>query len=198
MEILALNGELAELKQLVDFILEVNFPHLLRETASPEEAVLALFSEIVDHTARLIAQWDAVGFVHGVLNTDNMSLLSLTIDYGPFGFVDEYDSHFVPNRSDDEGRYDLEAQAHIGLWNLDRLARVLKPLLLAEEQRKSLDLVLAGYTSRYQQHRVQLFRSKLGLATARTEDSQLIELLLGIMELTEADFTQTFRYKNPF
>ena len=196
-EILALNGELAELKRLADFILEVNFPHLRGDnTESPGEeegdTYLAMFSEICDKTALLIAKWDAVGFAHGVLNTDNMSVLSLTIDYGPFGFVNEYSSHFTPNHSDDEGRYDLSSQAHIGLWNLDRLARALKPLLTAEKQ-KSLELTLGGYSRNYEQHRLTFFRQKLGLSGVEPGDSQLIELLLNCMELTEADFTQTFR-----
>lgn len=180
------------LKQLTEFILDVNFPHIVKDSTSFEDAVLAMFSEVCDRTATLIAQWDAVGFAHGVLNTDNMSILGLTIDYGPFGFVEAYSPHFTPNHSDDEGRYDLGNQANIGRWNLERLARALRPLLPPDRQ-PELEMVLASYSRTYEEQRLNLFRRKLGLAGTEPEDGELVELLLESMELTEADFTQTFR-----
>ena len=88
-----------------------------------------MFAQIVDATAHLVAKWMSVGFTHGVLNTDNLSLASITIDYGPFGFLDAYDPNFIPNHSDDSGRYDYESQPGICLWNLGRLAVALTPLL---------------------------------------------------------------------
>jgi uncharacterized protein YdiU (UPF0061 family) len=192
-EILAKNGEYNELKRLADFILEVNFSHLLKENAEKDDAYLAMFSEICDLTARLIAQWESVGFAHGVLNTDNMSVLSLTIDYGPFGFVDAYSPHFTPNHSDDEGRYDLGNQANIGRWNLDRLAAALRLLLPADKQ-PALEMIVSGLSRTYQQHQLNIYRQKLGLpGTAESGDGELVELLLECMELVEADFTQTFR-----
>lgn len=111
------------LKQVVDFVLEHHFRDI-----EPNN-YLELFRRIVAESASLVAKWAAVGFVHGVLNTDNMSLLSITIDYGPYGFLDSYDPHFVPNHSDDEGRYSYENQSKIFKWNLACLARALAPLV---------------------------------------------------------------------
>ena len=86
-------------------------------------------SEIVDSTAKMVASWMSVGFTHGVLNTDNLSLASITIDYGPFGFLEAYDPNYIPNHSDDSGRYDYESQPEICFWNLDKLATALTPIL---------------------------------------------------------------------
>ena len=97
-----------------------------------------------------MANWTAVGFAHGVLNTDNMSLLSVTIDYGPFGFLDAYDPSFVPNHSDDEGRYSFANQAPVFKWNLASLARALNPLLDAEDRPK-LAAILDGFDAAYQE-----------------------------------------------
>lgn len=101
LEILANKGEHEELRRLVDTVLDTLFPDI---TETGDQAVLAMFSRIVDSTAELIARWTAVGFTHGVLNTDNLSLAGVTIDYGPFGFLDEYNPSFIPNHSDDMGR----------------------------------------------------------------------------------------------
>merc|ERR1719167_1811424 len=95
------------------------------------------------------------------MNTDNMSLASITIDYGPFGFVDGYNPDFTPNHSDDMGRYDLKAQSNIGLWNLDKLATALKPLLSLENH-KQLEIILKGFTQLYQVKLLELWRNKLG------------------------------------
>ena len=88
-----------------------------------------MFAEIVDSTAKLVALWMSVGFTHGVLNTDNLSLASITIDYGPFGFLEAYNPDFIPNHSDDSGRYDYESQPEICFWNLDKLATALTPII---------------------------------------------------------------------
>ena len=126
-EILAKKGETKELNQLMDYILEKHFSNVKQEDR--EEWILAMFAHIVDATAHLVAKWMSVGFTHGVLNTDNLSLASITIDYGPFGFLDDYDPNYIPNHSDDSGRYDYESQPGICLWNLGRLAVALTPLL---------------------------------------------------------------------
>lgn len=91
-----------------------------------------MFAEVTDETAKMIAQWMAVGFTHGVMNTDNLSIKSITIDYGPFGFIDEYDPHFIPNSSDDFGRYDLQNQPGVGYWNLKKLSTALLPVIARE------------------------------------------------------------------
>ena len=132
-EILSRHGELKELKTLVEFVLRENFPHLIeRSPDNFDDQVLSLYAEITDDTAKMIAHWMAVGFVHGVMNTDNLSLKSITIDYGPFGFLDEYDPHYIPNTSDDMGRYDLQNQPSIGYWNLEKLAKSLTPILASK------------------------------------------------------------------
>lgn len=189
LEVLAINGEILELRQLADFVLEQNFPHI---PESGEGGYLAMFQEVTASTAEMIARWTAVGFVHGVMNTDNMSLASITIDYGPFGFVDGYDPDFTPNHSDDMGRYDLKGQANIGLWNLDKLATALKPLL-AKEKHKQLEMILKGYSELYETKLLELWRSKLGMAGREEGDAALVTLLLDTMTVVEADFTQTFR-----
>jgi len=188
-EILKMNEEFDELKQLADFVLANSFPHIV-ETG--EDGYIAMFAEVVESTAKMIAKWSSVGFTHGVMNTDNMSLLSITIDYGPFGFVDAYDPHFIPNHSDDMGRYDLENQVNIGLWNLDKFAKALKPLI-SEKGLPQMEKILEGYGSIYQMVLLDLYRAKLGLKTKKEEDEELIAVLLDTMERIEADFTQTFR-----
>lgn len=189
LEILAISGELEELRQLADFLLVHTFPHI-QETG--EGGYLAMFQQVVTSTAELIAHWNTLGFAHGVLNTDNMSMASVTIDYGPFGFVDAYQPGFTPNHSDDMGRYDLQSQGNIGSWNLEKLATALKPLLSQENQR-SLDMVMAGYEDTLTRHQHTLWRKKLGLEEEREGDTALVENLLDIMAVVGADFTQTFR-----
>jgi len=188
-EILKYNDEFSELKQLADFVLADCFSHIA-ETG--EAGYLAMFSEVAEKTAKMIAKWSSVGFTHGVMNTDNMSILGITIDYGPFGFVDAYDPHFIPNHSDDMGRYDLENQVNIGLWNLDKLAKALKPLI-SEEKHGEMEKILESYGKTYQTVLLDLYRDKLGLNSKKESDEQLVEVLLDTMERIDADFTQTFR-----
>jgi len=188
-EILAIKKEKDELRQLADFVLSNSFSHI---EESGEDGYLAMFAEVVEKTANMIAKWTSVGFAHGVLNTDNMSIFSVTIDYGPFGFIDAYDPHFIPNRSDDEGRYDLENQANIGLWNLKKLAMALTPLI-SLERLKELEMILEGYEETYKKELLNIYRAKLGLTTKKDMDETLIPVLLSIMERKKADYTQTFR-----
>ena len=139
-EILALHGENETLRQLFDFVIENNFPHIKEANPDSEDVsdrALSLLAEVTESTAKMIARWMSVGFAHGVMNTDNMSIVSITIDYGPFGFIDAYDPHFIPNSSDDGGRYDLQNQPSIGLWNLAKLARALFPLISGNGERPS-------------------------------------------------------------
>lgn len=195
LEILRKSREFEELKLLANFILKHNFSHI-KETG--EDGYLSMFAEVCEKTADLIARWQSIGFAHGVLNTDNMSLSSVTIDYGPFGFVDAYDPNFTPNHSDDEGRYDLENQGNIGLWNMEKLSQALMPLI-DKSKHPQLASILKGYSKHYEDRYLHLFRSKLGLdPTDLTEagiakDQDLIQKLLQAMEITKADFTQTFR-----
>ncbi|KAK3699572.1 hypothetical protein QZH41_014270 [Actinostola sp. cb2023] len=125
LEILTERGEIELLRKLVDFIIEQHF----EDIKDDNNKYLNFFSKVVTMTSDMIAQWQSVGFVHGVCNTDNFSLLSITIDYGPFGFLDEYDKDFIPNSSDDEGRYSFRNQPSIGLFNLEKLLDAMSPIL---------------------------------------------------------------------
>ncbi|XP_047121431.1 protein adenylyltransferase SelO-like [Schistocerca piceifrons] len=188
LEILTENGELATLKVLVDYIIQEYFPDLKDD----KNKYVQMFSDIAYKSMDLAIHWDTVGFAHGVLNTDNMSLLGITIDYGPFGFVETYDPLFVPNSSDDEKRYALCKQLEIVRWNLEKLAHALSPLLNDDERSQILDVMnsLSSYST---QKRRQAFVRKLGLQQPEDSDDELITLLLQIMAETRADFTMTFR-----
>ncbi|XP_062423585.1 protein adenylyltransferase SelO-like [Rhea pennata] len=174
LEILAHSGELDLQRRLLDFVIQEHFPSIAMNDSN---RYLEFFSAVVLETANLIALWMSVGFAHGVCNTDNFSLLSITIDYGPFGFMDSYDPNFVPNTSDDERRYKIGNQANVGLFNLNKLLQALKPLL----------------DPRQKQIFTELFKRKLGLLGENEEDNYLIAFLLNLMEDVKADFTMTFR-----
>lgn len=150
------------------------------------------YETVVQQSAKLVADWMACGFTHGVLNTDNMSLLSITIDYGPFGFLDSYNPLFVPNHSDDEGRYSYVNQPKIFKWNLACLARAIQPILTVDEQ-KQIAEVITQFDQMYQDQYTANFRRKLGLLKPNKDEAKLLQLLLDAMQQRRADFTQTFR-----
>ncbi|XP_012254819.2 protein adenylyltransferase SelO-like isoform X2 [Athalia rosae] len=190
LEILAHRGELLQLKMLVDYIIQNHFTDI--NALELENRYVVLFGRIAHRTVELAVQWQSVGFVHGLLNTDNMSVLGITIDYGPFGFVETYDSKFVPNCSDRAGKYSLDKQLDVILWNLERLAAAFEPFF-NENQKihvSSILRMLAGYGRRKLR---SLMRAKLGLITDVEEDQQLLATLLSMMEETGADYTMTFR-----
>jgi len=183
----------AELRQLADYVIEHDFPEL----AQAEHPYLALLEEVVRSTARLVAQWQLVGFAHGVLNTDNMSMLGLTLDYGPFGFLDRYDPGFVCNHSDHQGRYAFERQPSIGLWNLTCLAQAMLPLLDEDNGEAAAEMAqqaLRGYESELVETWAQGMRAKLGLREARENDRELVAALLDGMHRQQANYTLTFRH----
>eukprot|EP00899_Mesostigma_viride_P006229 jgi/Mesvir1/15607/Mv03215-RA.1 len=160
----------------------------------PIARYLAFFEEVVHRTARLVAMWQSVGFCHGVLNTDNMSILGLTLDYGPYGFLDTYNPNFIPNGSDKEGRYDFKGQPAICRWNCLKFAEALRGVLPLDATRP----ILEGYDTVYAREYLSLMRRKLGLLRAVTQaeeqrDRELVTELLRTMEKTAADFTNTFR-----
>ncbi|XP_017672748.1 PREDICTED: UPF0061 protein Pfl01_0444-like [Lepidothrix coronata] len=189
LEILAHSGELDLQRRLLDFIIQEHFPSI---AVNDSNRYLEFFSTVVSETANLIALWMSVGFAHGVCNTDNFSLLSITIDYGPFGFMESYDPNFVPNTSDDERRYKIGNQANVGLFNLSKLLQALNPLL-DPRQKQLTSQILEGYGERYYSRFTELFKAKLGLLGENENDNYLIAFLLKIMEDTKADFTMTFR-----
>lgn len=189
LEILSQSGEIDLLRKLLNFVIDEHFASI-----GPDDPnkYLVFYSTVVNETAHLIARWMSVGFAHGVCNTDNFSLLSITIDYGPFGFMEAYDPNFVPNTSDDEGRYRIGAQADVGLFNLEKLLAALSPLITGK-QRKEAEIILKGYAEIYHMRIHQLFKAKLGLLSDEEDDGYLIAFLLKMMEDTQSDFTMTFR-----
>ncbi len=174
-----------QLKVLADYVIVNHYPHLMEVT----DKYSRFFDEVVERTAKLIAQWQAVGWAHGVMNTDNLSILGITLDYGPFGFIDDYDPGFICNHSDHNGRYAFNQQPYVGLWNLSCLAQALLPIVPKDELKAGLD----RYTPIHQERYLGLMRLKLGLDSARTEDESLVTDLLSLMAQSRADYTKVFR-----
>jgi len=191
------NDRVDALQALADHVIERFYPHC-KEADDP---YLALLNEAVLSTADLLAQWQAVGFCHGVMNTDNMSILGLTIDYGPFGFLDGFDAGYICNHSDSQGRYAYRMQPQIAYWNLFCLAQGLLPLLgqqhdesvRGEAAVKDAQGVLEGFKDRFAPALEQRMRAKLGLQTERPGDDVLANRLFEVMQANRADFTLTFR-----
>uniref|UniRef100_A0AAZ3RPR5 Selenoprotein O n=1 Tax=Oncorhynchus tshawytscha TaxID=74940 RepID=A0AAZ3RPR5_ONCTS len=176
--------------QMMDYVIETFYPEIQQNHTDRVERNVAFFREVMLRTARLVAQWQCVGFCHGVLNTDNMSILGLTIDYGPYGFMDRFDPDFICNASDNSGRYSYQAQPAICRWNLARLAEALDPELPPGRAEAVLDEYLPLYNTFY----LGNMRKKLGLLRREEpEDEMLITELLQTMHNTGADFTNTFR-----
>ncbi|WP_420213812.1 protein adenylyltransferase SelO [Janthinobacterium fluminis] len=176
----------AELKILADYVID-NFYPALRQQEHPYQALLA---EVARRTARLVAQWQAVGFMHGVLNTDNMSILGLTLDYGPFGFMEAFDAGHICNHTDQQGRYAYSMQPEIGHWNCYALGQALLPLIgdVAAAQ-QALDVYQPAFAAAMD----DLLHQKLGLLTERDGDTALFDALFALMQANHVDFTLFFR-----
>ncbi|WP_313953606.1 protein adenylyltransferase SelO [Accumulibacter sp.] len=187
-ELLAARGERELLQQLVDFTIARDFPELVIE---PERRLAAWFTEVCERTARLMAHWLRVGFVHGVMNTDNMSILGLTIDYGPYGWVDNFDPGWTPNTTDASSRrYCLARQPAIARWNLERLADALVTLAPKADD---LAIGLERYDEVYSSAFCTAFSGKLGFRRWTGDDAELLEDLFELMRLSEIDMTDFFR-----
>lgn len=178
------------LKTLADYVIQQHFSHLWEGS----DTYADFFSEVVERTATLIAQWQAVGWAHGVMNTDNMSILGLTLDYGPYGFMDDYDAGFICNHSDHNGRYAFNQQPYIGLWNLSCLAQALLPLAEKDALKAGLD----KYQPRFEREYLQRMRAKLGFAEEKPEDDELVRDFLGLLQGSHADYTIVFRELSTF
>ncbi|MBB1440544.1 YdiU family protein [Shewanella sp. SG41-4] len=193
-------GNAAKLIQLVNFTIQQHFPHLSTDAKGYKQ----WFYEVVQSTAKMIAHWQSVGFAHGVMNTDNMSILGDTFDFGPFAFLDTFKEGFICNHSDHEGRYAFGQQPGIGLWNLKRLAQTLTPII------ESDDLIAALNTYQFElvQQYLLLMRAKLGLsqpdissnvvnaealAELGNKDLQLVGQLTGLLETNQLDYTNSLR-----
>ncbi|MET3130714.1 uncharacterized protein YdiU (UPF0061 family) [Oxalobacteraceae bacterium GrIS 1.11] len=179
-------GKQSELKILADYVIDSFYPEL-RPLDNPYQALLA---EVSRRTAHMIAHWQAVGFMHGVMNTDNMSILGLTLDYGPFGFMEAFDAKHICNHTDQQGRYSYAMQPEMGHWNCYALGRALLPLIgdVAAAQQ-----ALDSYQPAYAAKMAQLLGQKLGLETARDDDQALFDSMFALMQANHVDFTLFFR-----
>jgi uncharacterized protein YdiU (UPF0061 family) len=180
------NGNLENLKKLADFTIANYYPELSTH-AMPYQALLLA---VVERTADLIAYWQTVGFMHGVMNTDNMSILGITLDYGPFGFMEGYDPQHICNHSDTEGRYSFQMQPRVGQWNCHALAQALLPLI---DDIESTQLALAAYVPRFESTYHAILQAKFGLIENREGDKELYEAFFDLMAKDQADYTLAFR-----
>ena len=189
-QIFASRGEIETLRTLADFVIDADFAHLAAEGA-PDRYV-RFFDEVVRATADMVCEWLRVGFVHGVMNTDNMSILGLTIDYGPYGWLDDYDPDWTPNTTDAaHRRYRFGTQPAIAQWNLMQLANALYPLVGEAEP---LQAALDGYVPYFEQQWSAMMAAKLGLPGLETEtDRELATDVLEVLRLVETDMTVFWR-----
>ena len=182
-------GQFEKLAELVDWVIRHHLPECRTDGASPTHA---LFGQCVARTARMIASWQAVGFCHGVMNTDNMSVLGLTLDYGPFGFLDRYDPGHRCNHSDNWGRYAFERQPDVAKWNLWALGQALAPLCERDEV-DGLNTLLQGFDGLYRQAWLERMRAKLGLRVQQAGDETLAADWLALLARCGADHTLSWR-----
>ncbi len=192
-ELFAARQEHDILKQLVDYTIKHHFPELGHPSKT---TYIAFFKDVVQRTLQMIIHWQRVGFVHGVMNTDNMSVLGLTIDYGPYGWLEGFDYGWTPNTTDSEHkRYRYGNQPNIALWNLYQLANALYPLI---EDVEAMETILHRYETDYEVQSLQMMRSKLGLKSELESDFQLIQELEIVLQLSETDMTIFFRNLSKF
>ena len=179
------------LRRLADFFIAEHAPECL----DAPNAYVALLEKVTRQTASLMADWQAVGFCHGVMNTDNMSMLGLTLDYGPFGFMDAFDPGHICNHSDERGRYAWSRQPNVGFWNLHALAQAMLPLMDGPQEAAGEQLLAALeiYKSAFPAALMARMRAKLGLRQALDGDQALVDDWLKLMASAQADFTITFR-----
>ncbi len=184
-EIFHYRDEPDRVKTLADYVIDRYYP----ECGSGDDRYARLFSAVVERTATLMARWQSVGFAHGVMNTDNFSILGLTLDYGPYGFVEAYESGFVCNHSDETGRYAFDRQPTIGLWNCYALAEALSSLI----DRPAREAILATFAPTYRATFLALMRAKLGLSNAADDDADFVFELLRMLEARRVDWTNFWR-----
>lgn len=187
-ELFASRNDHVSLKLLADFTIKHHFAHIKSEGV---EKYLAFFQEVTKTTLNMIVHWQRVGFVHGVMNTDNMSIHGITIDYGPYGWLEDYDPNWTPNTTDRQyKRYRFGNQPEIALWNLYQLANALYPLI---EDAKPLEAILDAFSVDYDKEYLSMMQSKLGLQIKAEDDAVLIESLSQLLKLVETDMTIFYR-----
>jgi uncharacterized protein YdiU (UPF0061 family) len=175
-------GQKEQVRQLANYVIAEYFPEYAGDYAG-------WYGEVVKRTAQMIAGWQAVGFAHGVMNTDNMSILGLTMDYGPYGFMDAYDPQFICNHTDEQGRYSFINQPAIAHWNLRALALAVSDLIPTDQLLEKLTSYEDHFGTKYR----ELMRAKLGFAREEEGDDRLIGDLLALMAEARADYTLSFR-----
>ncbi|GMN08617.1 YdiU family protein [Croceitalea sp. MTPC5] len=187
-EIFTKRNDLVTLKILVDYTINNFFPSI---DLSANSSYLLFFQKVVESTLKLITNWLRVGFVHGVMNTDNMSILGLTMDYGPFGWMDEFDENWTPNWSDfNSRRYSYQNQIKNGFWNLARFGESLLPLI---KDKRAVEEILEEYQTNQKKIHLKMIKSKIGLYDENEKDEILVKNLIAVLQLTEIDFTIFFR-----
>jgi len=192
-EIFSSRNDIKNLKILTDYTIKSHFSHLGKPS---KEVYLQFFQEVTSKTLEMIIHWQRVGFVHGVMNTDNMSILGLTIDYGPYGWLEGFDFGWTPNTTDKQHkRYRYGNQPTIGLWNLYQLANALYPLI---EEAAPLEKILEGYKSNFEKKSQNMMRAKLGLTSDKETDINIIQSLENNLQATETDMTIFFRTLSSF
>lgn len=181
-------------KDAVQILADYVITHYYPELQEHSNKYLSLLRAVVARTAKLMAQWQAVGFAHGVMNTDNMSILGITLDYGPFGFVESYDPAFICNHSDHQGRYAFDQQPGIGLWNLSALAQALIPLISVDAAKQCLD----EYENIYYTHFNTSLLRKLGLQEITEHNLTIAQEWLDLLKLDKRDYSISFRALSRF
>jgi len=184
-------GEHSKLKTLADYVIEESFPHL----KGVESAYLKMYAEIVKNTASTIASWQSVGFNHGVMNTDNMSIDGRTIDYGPFAFLDDYKKENICNETDRDGQYRFSNQPATAHWNLERLAVALSPIINYDEMDEILDDI---FRPMLEKEYNKIMQAKMGLEKEDEDDKDLLYQLLRSLEMASVDYTLFFRKLSRF
>jgi uncharacterized protein YdiU (UPF0061 family) len=184
-EIFHYRGQHDHVKMLADYVIERFFP----EAGNGDDRYARFFASVVERTAALMAHWQAVGFAHGVMNTDNFSILGLTLDYGPYGFMEEYEPGWICNHSDETGRYAFDRQPTIGLWNCYALAEALSSLLSKDET----EAALKSYEHVYRATFLRLLRAKLGVLDEQEDDADLALELFRLLDAQRIDWTNFWR-----
>tara|TARA_B110000211_G_scaffold233679_1_gene300563 strand:- start:3077 stop:4570 length:1494 start_codon:yes stop_codon:yes gene_type:complete len=188
----AMQGDEDGVKTLADYCLSRHFPHLIKQP----QPYLALLNEVIERQAKLIAQWQGFGFIHGVMNTDNVLICGATVDYGPCAFMDEFNPDKVFSSIDRQGRYRYNQQPGIGQWNVTRLAQALLPILNTNSDQALVDAqqALDDYAKHYGMAYQRIMSNKLGMGEPQPGDQVLTQQLLAIMAEQQLDFTLCFRY----
>jgi uncharacterized protein YdiU (UPF0061 family) len=187
-QLLSSRNDLKNLKELTDYTIRHFYPNIVLGT---KDAYIEFLKNVTEKTLAMVVEWQRVGFVHGVMNTDNMSILGLTIDYGPYGWLEDYDPAWTPNTTDRQyKRYRFGNQPSIALWNLVQLAQAIFPLV---EDAKPLEEILNGYRNAYQTQYLAMMRRKIGLTLEDKDDDLLLSNLENVLQSTATDMTIFFR-----